>query len=72
VRRLERGYFYCTVPGTSAISGPTAISTQDLTGTAAGDGREWDCVEVPIDTISHYGTKAVNLLERLGIFLFEA
>lgn len=66
---MNRGYFYCSTTKGNPITGPNAISTSDLTGVPAGPDGEWTCYEVPIETVSKYTTKTLNLLERLGIYI---
>lgn len=48
------------------ITGPSALSTSDLTGKESGSGR-WVCTEVPLDEIAKWGTKSLNFLERIGL-----
>jgi len=41
----------------------------DLTGEPAGDGSSdtWTCTEIPIDVVSKYTSKALNILDKYGL-----
>lgn len=53
------------------ITGPSSLSTVDLSGTPVpgGGGEKWTCSEVPVDEVAKYSTKALNFLEKIGFDL---
>lgn len=69
-RELGRGYYYCSTTGGDPITGPTSLSTEDLSGLPAGADGTWTCTAVPLEEVSHYGMKTLQVLERLGFDLF--
>jgi len=52
------------------LTGPTSLSTEDLSGMPAGADGVWTCTEIPLDTISRYGMRALSFLEKIGFDLF--
>jgi hypothetical protein len=63
--------FLCAASSGNPITLPESISSSDLTGVQISPGVHWVCTEVPIDQLSHYGTKALQVLERFGLSVFE-
>lgn len=53
------------------ITGPSSLSTVDLSGTEVPGmpGTTWTCDEVPIETVSKYSTKVLNILDKYGLEL---
>jgi len=47
------------------VTGPTALSTVDLTGSPDGAGGTLECQALPLDEISKWGSRAVRILDKL-------
>lgn len=63
--------FLCSASSGSPLTLPESISSSDLTGVPISPGVHWQCVEVPVDQLARYGTKALQVLERFGLSVFE-